>query len=254
MTFYGPDQAAIHHQDFGNLAAAAATRLLGELATAGHRSGTVVDLGSGSGILARILSEAGYDVLGVDISPAMVELARRHAPRATFVCASLHDVELPPAVAVTAIGEALSYATDARAGLTAIASLLSKVRGALAPGGVVLGDVAMPGRVGPDKLRLQIHDRPDWTLHMRAEESTDGTTLDRAIAIFRRTGPDTYQRTDEHHVLRLYSAEQLREVFAANGFTVELLDGYADRPSSSTPAAGWAVFVARPGSAAPATG
>ena len=96
--FYGNDQASIHHTDFGDLARGAAKRLLGELAAAGIDSGTVVDLGAGSGILARIVSDAGYDVVGVDISREMVALARVTAPLATFHCGSLLDAELPPAV------------------------------------------------------------------------------------------------------------------------------------------------------------
>lgn len=244
--FYGPDQAAIHHEDFGDLARVAADRLLAELARAGITSGTVVDLGSGSGILARILTDAGFSVLGVDISPAMVELARRQAPQATFVHGSLLDVELPDAVAVTAIGEALNYATDPRAGVAALGALFQRVAAALQPGGVFLADVAMPGRVGPTKSRVTVHDRPDWTLHIHATESADETTLQRDIAIFRRTGTDTYRRSDEQHLLRLYTGEELRDAAAEAGLALELLDRYTPEPSRSTPAAGWTVFLARP--------
>src|SRR3954452_12393910 len=102
--FYGRDQAAIHHQRFGKLAQIAARDLLSLLDDAGLRSGTVVDLGCGSGILARIVSAAGFKALGVDISPAMIELARKTIPEATFHVGPLLDVELPPAVAVTATG------------------------------------------------------------------------------------------------------------------------------------------------------
>src|SRR5260370_30626477 len=113
--FYGPAQAAIHHTAFGDLAETAARRLVGELHDTGHRRGTVVDLGCGSGILAGILTDAGYAVHGVDLSADMLDLARRTAPGPTFEHGSLLDVELPPTVAVTAIGEALNYATDLRA-------------------------------------------------------------------------------------------------------------------------------------------
>ena len=77
--FYGPAQADIHHTAFGDLADGAATRLLAELRDAGHETGTVVDLGCGSGILARRVSDAGYDVVGIDLSAAMVATPRPHA-------------------------------------------------------------------------------------------------------------------------------------------------------------------------------
>ena len=109
--FYGPDQAIIHDREFGDLSRRAAAYLRPLLDEAGLRHGTVVDLGCGSGILASILTDAGYDVLGVDVSQDMIELASANAPKASFRRGSLLDVDLPPAVAVTAIGEALNYAT-----------------------------------------------------------------------------------------------------------------------------------------------
>jgi len=242
--FYGNDQASIHHTDFGDLAREAAERLLGELSRAGLDSGTVIDLGAGSGILARIVSDAGYDVVGVDISPEMVALARVTAPHATFHRGSLLDAELPPAVAVTAIGEALNYATDQRVGLDEVELLALRVHDALAPGGVFLFDVATPGRAGPDGSRQLFVDRELWTLYMRSKES--GHTLERAITIFRATGAGAYRRTDEQHVLRLYEPDAVLAALKRAGFTATLLDRYSPSPSSSTPAAGWTVILATP--------
>jgi len=60
---------------------AAAEWLIGAL-PAGSR---VLDLGCGTGLpTARQLVEAGLEVVGVDLSRGMVELARQYVPRATF--------------------------------------------------------------------------------------------------------------------------------------------------------------------------
>jgi SAM-dependent methyltransferase len=242
--FYGPDQAHIHHTAFGDLAEAAATRLLAELRGTGHEAGTVVDLGCGSGILARRVSDSGYQVEGVDLSPAMLDLARRNAPQATFRRGSLLDAELPAAVAVTAIGEALNYATDERAGDTALTDVFGRVRTSLEPDGIFLFDVATPGRYGPDRVANRLHDRDAWTLFMHAVESDDARRLDRFVTIFRRTETGSYERTDEHHVLRLYEPAMLVAGLEAAGFAVEVLDSYG-APTPSTPAAGWVVIFAR---------
>jgi SAM-dependent methyltransferase len=243
-SFYGPDQAHIHDTAFGDLAEGAATRLLAELRDAGHAAGTVVDLGCGSGILARHVSEAGFEVEGVDLAPAMLDLARRNAPRATFRHGSLLDAELPPTVAVTAIGEALNYATDERAGDEALRDLFRRVRASLAPGGLFLFDVATPGRYGPDRVANRLHDRDSWTLFMHAEESEDGRRLDRFVTIFRRSERGGYERTDEHHVLHLYEPATLTSMLEVAGFTVEVRDSYG-APTPSTPPAGWVVVLAR---------
>ena len=85
MAFYARDLATIHDAGFGGFARDAAPGLLRRLRRAGIHDGLVVDLGCGSGIWARALTDAGYDVLGVDQSEAMLEIARRQAPEAQFV-------------------------------------------------------------------------------------------------------------------------------------------------------------------------
>lgn len=247
--FYGEDQAAIHHREFGDLAHTAADLVIDDLRSSGLASGTVIDLGCGSGILARAVSEAGYQVVGVDLSPDMVELARAEAPTAEIIIGSVHDAEIPPAVAVTAVGEVLNYATDARAGLEALAALAERIAAALAPGGIFVFDVALPGRHGPSNRRTVFHDREDWSLAISAEEHDH--TLDRRIVVFRRTPSSggalagLYRRTDEHHVLRLYDPGAVERVLRAAGFIVERRAGYGPSATRSTPASGWAVFVAR---------
>lgn len=237
-------QALIHHTDFGRLAAAAARQLLRLLAAAGHDRGTVYDLGSGSGILAAAMTEQGYDVIGVDISQDMVALARRTAPRAEFRVGSAHTAELGPAVAVTATGEVLNYATDPAAGVAALDDLAARVHTALAPGGVFLFDIAMPGRNGLTSRRDQFHDRPNWSLGMHAEESADGTQLDRVIVTFAREDSGLYRRDDEHHVLRLYQPDAVEELLAAHGFAVHHSGTYEDQQWNTAPPSGWGVFVA----------
>jgi SAM-dependent methyltransferase len=65
--------------------------LLGRL-TPGSR---VLDVGSGTGRpTAAALAGAGHDVLGVDVSPVMVDLAARQVPEATFRCVDVRDLPL----------------------------------------------------------------------------------------------------------------------------------------------------------------
>lgn len=238
--FYGAEQAGLHHREFGRLAGRAADLLTRELVASGLASGTVVDLGCGSGILARRMAEAGYEVLGVDVSVAMLEIARQEAPAAHFVRGSLLDAELPAStVAVTATGEALNYAVDPRAGDAAFAALVSRVAATLPPGGIVLFDVSVHGRSGPNRVRVQFHDLPGWSVGVR--ETEDDDTLTREIATFRRLEDGRYDRTDERHVLRLYDPARLRETLEEAGFEAEVRAGYAAGESMM----GWVVVLAR---------
>jgi SAM-dependent methyltransferase len=231
--FYGAAQARIHDERFGNLAREAAELVRERLAAAGLDRGTVVDLGCGSGIYAAAMTAAGYEVVGCDLSPDMVELARANAPDATITIGSVHDADLPPAVAVTAMGEVLNYATDARAGFDAIAQLTRRVHDALAPGGVFVFDIATHGRGTYERF----HRSDDWALGMHSREK--GDALERDISIFTRTGDGSYQRFDELHVLRLYDARAVAQLLETTGFAVEVRDRY-ESPANFP---GWSVFV-----------
>ncbi len=241
MPYYGPDQALIHHTRFGDLAADAA-RLIGDRLTAAELgSGHVTDLGCGSGILAALLIECGYTVTGVDISDAMVDLARNNAPSGTFAVGPALDAEIPPSVAVAATGEVLNYATDPRAGLDALAVVATRVFGALDVGGVFALDLSTPGRnLGLD-VRHVFHEHDSWMLGMHATE--DGLRLDRRIVILVRESDGRYRRVDEHHELVLYEASEVVTILETVGFAVEVRAAYS-KPTPSQPPSGWAVFVA----------
>lgn len=243
--FYGADQAGIHHTRFGDLAADAARLLVERLHAASLTEGHVTDLGCGSGILAAALVDAGYAVAGVDISDAMIDLARVNAPSGAFTVGSVHDVEIAPSVGVTATGEVLNYATDPRAGLDALAAVAARVFAALAPGGVFAMDLATPGRNLGTNPRHVFHDHDDWLLGMHATESSDATgdRLDRRIVILMREVDGRYRRIDEHHELVLYRVADVVRILEAVGFAVETRAAFASA-TASTPSAGWAVFVA----------
>jgi SAM-dependent methyltransferase len=230
--FYGADQAAIHHERFGALAAMAAEDLLAELRAADLTAGTVVDLGCGSGILAELLVRRGFEVLGVDVSQEMLAIASRRAPGARFVRGSLWEVDLPPCVAVVAVGETLGYAAPTTAGAPPLDALLARAHRALEPGGVLLFDVTTAGRAGVDGTREAFHDRDEWSLFLRAttlHAGQPGATEVRRIVLFRRNG-DAYRRTDEEHVVRLFDPASVESAMHGAGFSPERLGGYHDLP------------------------
>jgi SAM-dependent methyltransferase len=219
LSDYGPDLAYIHHAGFSEFAESAAAGLIEIFRKHGVRGGLVVDLGCGSGILARELTRAGYDVLGIDPSPAMIALARTHcgagdSPAARFEAGALDAVEIPPCEAVVAMGEVFNYA-----GLDAVRTFLAKADTRL-----LVFDVAERGAY-PAHEETRV-DGDDWSVI--AVKDSDGTHLTRRILTFRAAG-STMRRTEEVHTLELYDRAKLKDLLRAHGFRVRVRRSYGTR-------------------------
>jgi SAM-dependent methyltransferase len=222
---YRDDLAYIHDAGFGGFARAAAPVLLDALGRAGISRGLVIDLGCGSGILSRAASDAGYDVLGIDISPAMVALAIANVPCGHFRVASLLTAELPRCVAVAAVGECINYRFTAGNTSAKLGRMFRRIYSALQPGGLFLCDAAAPGRVAGRSPRRLWAEGEDWAVLVTSEEDRKREVLTRTITTFRKVG-ELYRRDHEVHVQRLLAGPKIAAQLRAIGFRVRILRGY----------------------------
>ena len=220
MNGYSDDLAYIHDAGFGDFARAAAPFVLAELGRRGIARGRVVDLGCGSGIWARELVDAGYDVLGVDLSPAMIRLARARVPEARFEVGSFTAFRPPPCAAVTALGEPLAYLSDGANTRRAMSGLFRRIHRALEPGGLLVFDLREPGSAPAGGYELY-REGEGWAIHCRVEEDARRGLLTRRITTFRRRGED-YRRAEEVHRLRLHRGVDIADELRAIGFRVRL--------------------------------
>jgi SAM-dependent methyltransferase len=118
------------------------------LAAAVAPPGPIADLGCGPGAHALALTQRGYEVVGVDGSPRMVEVARARAARdeidATF---EVHDVAAPLPFEDASLGGVLAILVLQH--LAQPASFVAEIRRCLRPGGYLVltaptGDVVSP--------------------------------------------------------------------------------------------------------------
>ena len=215
---YAEDLAYIHHTGFGEFAESASIGIIETLSRPGIRKGLVADVGCGGGLLSRELTRAGFDVLGFDPSPAMIDLARVTAPDARFEVASFASLDLPPCDAIVSIGEVLNYGT-----FEDVRTFVSGAARALRSGGVLLFDVAERGsypeydesRVGGD----------DFTVI--AIKESDGATLTRRVLTFRDIG-GAIRRSEETHRLELYERDAIVALLR-NDFKVTIRRSYGSR-------------------------
>lgn len=105
--------------------------------------GPVADLGCGPGAHAVALAQRGYDVIGIDGSPGMVEAARKRAARfggsANF---ELHDVNAPLRLADASLGGIIAIGVVQH--LRDPEAFMAEIKRCLRPGGHLL--ITAPAR------------------------------------------------------------------------------------------------------------
>jgi SAM-dependent methyltransferase len=182
----------------------------------------VVEFGCGGGTLAGRLAGAGFDVLGIDQSRAMIEIARKRAPRARFAVGTLAATPLPQCDAIVAIGEVVNYLPSGtvravRRHDRELFKFFARAAAALAPGGLLLFDfmTTSVGRTYPMKVRAG----RDWAIAASARAA--GQVLIREMTTFRRVGVG-YRSAHEQHYVRLYSRARITSALRRAGFAVAM--------------------------------
>ncbi|SNT56470.1 Methyltransferase domain-containing protein [Actinomadura meyerae] len=125
--------------------------------------GPVLDVGCGPGHTTALLRELGADASGIDLSPAMIEIARREHPGARFEVGSMTDLEVADgSLAGVLAWWSLIYIPD-----EAVPDVLGQFRRVLRPGGVLavgfhVGDESKLETTGDGAERVEtyVHHRP----------------------------------------------------------------------------------------------
>lgn len=211
------------------------------LALAARADGPILELAVGTGRLAVPLAEAGYQVTGVDLDPAMLERAqgRVHQARAgaadrlRLLEADLVGLHLPDAgtygLAFIALNSLLVLPNRAaqRAAVRAMADHL-------APGGLAVADVWIPdaedlarydGRVLLEWPRLDPETGAIVTKVGSAQHDASSATITTTTIFEEGSQGEPARRWVRRDQLRLLSSDELRSMAEAAGLRVELLAG-----------------------------
>ncbi|HUE15947.1 MAG TPA: methyltransferase domain-containing protein [Planctomycetaceae bacterium] len=104
--------------------------------------GRVLDLGCGPGEpVARRLADAGFEVVGVDVSERQIRFARRNVPAATFHHADMMALELPAA----SFDGVVAFYSISHLPRTEHAKVFRLIAEWLKPGGLLIASLGVRG-------------------------------------------------------------------------------------------------------------
>jgi SAM-dependent methyltransferase len=199
------------------------------------RATSIVDLGCGTGLITRELARQGYQLIGVDPAPAMVDIARcsTYGDRVHWIDGDASQLGTPDADLAIMTGHVAQFFLNDEhwhATLTALGA-------ALRPGGTLAFESRNPGarewEGWTPEARRTVDDRTAGRVDMWSEvhDVRDGIVSYTIHYAFVATGEEVVSPIK----LRFRSEEELTESLRGAGFTVERVYGDWDRrPASST--------------------
>ena len=193
--------------------------------------GIVLDLGCGTGCLTRMLSDAGYDMIGVDSSFEMLDVARCSSDDSIlYLAQDMREFELYGTVrAVVSSCDCINYITD----VEELVEVFSLVNNYLDPKGIFIFDFNTKHKyeqIG-EQVIAENQDNASfiWENFYYPEECIN----EYDVTFFFKEENDLYRKVVEEHFQRAYTLEEIKECLAKSGLVfVEAFDDYSNAPAS----------------------
>ncbi|MFI3238077.1 MAG: class I SAM-dependent methyltransferase [Lachnospiraceae bacterium] len=192
-----------------------------EVSTLESERDLVLDLGCGTGTLTGLLAEEGYDMIGVDLSSEMLELAisKKEASghNIMYLCQDMRELELYSTVGtILCVCDSINYVLEDEE----VIETFRLVHNYLYPKGLFLFDFNTEYKyreVIGDTVIAENHDDASFIWENYYDEDTCINEYD--ITIFSRTDEsgELFERVQETHIQRGYTLEEMKCFVEAAG-------------------------------------
>ncbi len=226
--YYNTDLAFVHDRGHGQFAQHAA-QTIWKLTKGISKNTLVVDLGCGSGILEKELENKELNIIGIDYSPAMIELATQNAPGAIYLTTSIYDFEIPECDLVCSIGECFNYLFDNKGDLNELRKLFANIHSALRLGGYFVFDILTLKLIDTSYANSRIIEQDSWTIFLEIEADRDQSILTRKITLFLKK-EGCYKKSKETHRQKLYIKNDIETLLTDIGFEIAQINEYNGLP------------------------
>ena len=217
-----------------------ADRVVALLKKEGIADGLVLDLGCGTGTLTRLLAERGYDMIGIDLSADMLDLARRAdssaeamgeavaEPSVLYLQQDMRSFELYGTVrAIVCACDSINYILKE----DELRRVFQLVNNYLDPGGIFLFDCNTPYKYEQllgENTFAENRAQGSFIWENYYDPETGINQYDLTLYV-REPAGEGYRRYEETHLQRVYTVAKLKELLAASGLAfVAAFDGYED--------------------------
>ena len=192
----------------------------------GVEDGLVLDLGCGTGSMTELLAAAGYDMIGVDLSEEMLQLAMEKRYESghdiLYLLQDMREFELYGTVrAVVSICDSMNYILT-REDLVKVFSLVNNY---LDPGGIFIFDLNTEYKyknILGNSTIAEDREESSFIWENTYEEATRLNEYD--LSLFIREEGDLYRKYEETHIQKAYRISEVEESLAEAG--MELLAVY----------------------------
>ena len=180
----------------------------------------VADLGCGTGSVCEILSHKGYDLIGIDASAMMLDIATRKkgSQKILYLNQDMCEFELYGTVDVfLCMLDSLNYITDKED----VQKIFSLVANYFNPGGIFIFDVNTLHKY-KEILSDNTFVFEEKEVFCTWENSFDGEFCDYRLNFFVKDGT-SYNRFTEEHSQRYHSRKELQSAIKRAGLSIEAI-------------------------------